>query len=158
MEDRHATLHHLSSILGSHMFTSGKITAFIRTARVARLATADAKGQPHVIPICYVFDGKEFFSPIDEKPKQTPPTKLKRLRNITENSKISLVIDRYDENWRHLAYVLVTGEARIVLSGTKHASAVKRLRAKYAQYRRMAIHERPMIVITPRQLKSWGEL
>ena len=140
------------------MFTSGKITAFIRTARVARLATADAKGQPHVIPICYVFDGKEFFSPIDEKPKQIPPTKLKRLRNIGENSKVSLVIDRYDENWRQLAYVLVTGKARIVLRGTKHASAVKRLREKYPQYRRMAIGERPMIVIRPERLKSWGSL
>jgi PPOX class probable F420-dependent enzyme len=134
------------------------VAAFIRTARVAHLATADSKGQPLVVPVCFVFDGKEFFSPIDEKPKQTPPTKLKRLRNITENSKISLVIDRYDEEWRRLAYVLVAGKARVVLRGTKHASAVKRLRAKYAQYRRMAIHERPMIVITPRQLKSWGSL
>jgi PPOX class probable F420-dependent enzyme len=134
------------------------VAAFIRTARVAHLATADAKGQPHVIPICYVFDGKEFFSPIDEKPKRIPPAQLKRLRNITENSKVSLVIDRYGENWRHLAYALVTGKARIVFRGAKHASAVKRLRAKYAQYRQMAIDERPMIVIRPERLKSWGSL
>ena len=134
------------------------VAAFIRTARVAHLATADAKGQPHVIPICFVFDGKEFFSPVDEKPKQTPPTQLKRLRNITENSKVSLVIDRYGENWRHLAYALVTGKARIVFRGAKHASAVKRLRAKYPQYRQMAIDERPMIVIRSERLKSWGSL
>jgi len=57
---------------------SRKTVAFIRAARLAHLATADAKGQPHVIPICFVFDGKEFYSPIDEKPKRTAPMKLKR--------------------------------------------------------------------------------
>lgn len=65
---------------------------FIRTARVAHLATADAKRQPLVIPICFVFDGKEFFSPIDEKPKRLAPQKLRRLQNIEQNSRVSLVI------------------------------------------------------------------
>ncbi|HEY6363766.1 MAG TPA: pyridoxamine 5'-phosphate oxidase family protein, partial [Candidatus Binatia bacterium] len=64
----------------------------IRAARVAHLATADSGGQPLVIPICFVFDGKEFFSPIDEKPKRIAPRKLKRLRNIEENPQVSLVI------------------------------------------------------------------
>ena len=65
------------------------VSAFIRAARVAHLATVDRDGQPLVIPICFAFDGKEFFSPIDEKPKQISPHKLKRLRNIAENPKVS---------------------------------------------------------------------
>ncbi|HEX2227101.1 MAG TPA: pyridoxamine 5'-phosphate oxidase family protein, partial [Candidatus Binatia bacterium] len=69
----------------------------IRSARIAHLATADASGRPHVIPICFVFDGKDFYSPIDEKPKRTAPSKLKRLRNIRENPQVALVIDRYSE-------------------------------------------------------------
>src|SRR5437773_894777 len=132
--------------------------AFIRAARVAHLATADAKGQPHVIPICFVFDGKELFSPIDEKPKRTAPMKLKRLRNITENPNVSLVIDRYDEDWSKLAYVLITGKAKVLFRGKKHERAVKSLRSKYSQYRRMAIDERPMIVITPTRFRCWGFL
>ena len=44
--------------------------AYFRSARTAHLATADKSGQPHVIPICFVFDGKHFYSPIDEKPKR----------------------------------------------------------------------------------------
>ena len=71
----------------------------IRSARVAHLATADAHGQPHVVPICFIFDGKNFYSPIDEKPKRVTASKLKRLRNIRENPQVALVIDRYDENW-----------------------------------------------------------
>ncbi|HZH85504.1 MAG TPA: pyridoxamine 5'-phosphate oxidase family protein, partial [Phototrophicaceae bacterium] len=94
-----------------------KILSFIRAARIAHLATADRSGQPHAVPICFVFDDKYFYSPIDEKPKRTAPAKLKRLRNIAENPQVSLVIDHYDENWSKLAYVLITGAARIMQRG-----------------------------------------
>jgi len=135
-----------------------KITAFIRSARVAHLATAGANGQPLVIPICFAFDGKEFFSPIDEKAKRLSPERLKRLRNIRENSQVSLVIDRYDEDWKKLAYVLVSAQARILLTGQKHRRAVSLLRRKYRQYRSMAIDQRPVIVIRPLPVKVWGNI
>jgi coenzyme F420-0:L-glutamate ligase / coenzyme F420-1:gamma-L-glutamate ligase len=134
------------------------VAAFLRAARVAHLATADAGGQPLVIPICFVFDGKELFSPIDEKPKRVSPQRLKRLRNIEENSQVSLVIDRYDEDWRKLGYILVSGRARILLTGQKHRRAVSLLRRKYRQYHSMAIDQRPMIVIKPLSVKVWGHL
>jgi PPOX class probable F420-dependent enzyme len=135
---------------------TNKEKAFVRAARVAHLATADASGQPLVIPICFAFDGKEFFSPIDEKPKRT--TRLKRVRNIEENPKVSLIIDRYDEDWHRLAYLLIRGTAKILLRGQRHRKGVYLLRRKYPQYRSMAINDRPMIVIIPKQLTSWGEL
>ena len=135
-----------------------RASRLIRSARVAHLATSDKSGQPHVVPICFVYDGKCLYSPIDEKPKRTVPSKLKRLKNIRENPKISLVIDYYDEDWRKLSYVLVFGKARIVQSGEKHRRAVKLLRQKYRQYRAMAIHLRPLIVITPKRVVGWGTL
>jgi PPOX class probable F420-dependent enzyme len=130
----------------------------VRVARVAHLATADAAGQPLVIPICFAFDGKEFFSPIDEKPKRLSPQRLRRLRNIEENPQVSLVIDRYDEDWQNLAYVLVSGRAKILLTGQKHRRSVSLLRRKYRQYHSMAIEERPMIVIRPLRVKVWGNM
>ena len=130
----------------------------LRSVRTAHLATSEKSGQPHVVPICFVSDGKHFYSPIDEKPKRAAPTKLKRLRNIRENPNVALVIDHYDEDWRKLAYVLVFGKARILQSGEKHRRAVKLLRKKYPQYRTMAIQERPMIVIAPKRIVSWGRL
>lgn len=134
---------------------SARARRLIRSARVAHLATADAHGKPHVIPICFVFDGKQFFSPIDEKPKRAAPAKLKRLKNIAENPNVALVIDHYDEDWSKLAYVLIFGKARVLGSGKIHRQAVKLLRRKYSQYRRMAIDERPLIVITPKRIKTW---
>ena len=132
------------------------VTRFVRSARVAHLATADARGMPHVIPICFVFDGKNFYSPIDEKPKRTVPRKLKRLRNIKENPQVALVIDRYDENWTKLAYILIMGKARVLVSGAKHRKAVHLLRRKYSQYRKMRIDRVPMILIGPTRTTSWG--
>ena len=128
----------------------------IRSARIAHLATADQFGQPHVVPICFAFDGKYFYSPIDEKPKRTAPTKLKRLRNIRENPQVSLVIDHYDEDWSKLCYVLITGTARIMQRGESHRRAVMLLRKKYSQYRRMQIDTRPIIVITPKRITFWA--
>jgi PPOX class probable F420-dependent enzyme len=140
------------------MSLAKKQLAFIRSARIAHLATADAGGQPHVIPICFVFDGTSFYSPIDEKPKSRAPLKLKRVRNIEENPQVSLVIDRYDEDWTRLAYVLVFGKAQIMLRGKKHEQAVRLLRKKYLQYRSMAIDSRAMIVVKPTRWTAWGAL
>jgi coenzyme F420-0:L-glutamate ligase / coenzyme F420-1:gamma-L-glutamate ligase len=140
----------------SHL--SPSILRFIRVARLAHLASAGLNGQPHVIPICFVFDGKYFYSPIDEKPKRTAPAKLKRVINIQANPQVTLVIDRYSEDWQHLAYVLISGKAKILYRGAAHAEAVRRLRRKYPQYRQMAIHSRPMIQIRPVRWIFWGNL
>lgn len=125
----------------------------IRSARLAHLATADKSGQPHVIPICFAFDGKYFYSPIDEKSKRT--NKLKRLKNIADNPNVALVIDHYEEDWRKLGYVLVFGRARVLRSGNIYQRAVKLLRRKYSQYRRMGIDTRPTIVVKPNRMLTW---
>ena len=130
----------------------------IRSARIAHLATADAHGCPHVIPICFVFDGNYFYSPIDEKPKRTAPEKLKRVKNIRENAQVALVVDHYDEDWRKLSYVLVSGKARVLLSGASHRKAVTLLRRKYSQYRKMRIDRLPIILIRPTRMTSWGAI
>jgi PPOX class probable F420-dependent enzyme len=135
---------------------SRKEATFIRSARVAHLASADLADHTHVIPICFIFDGKDFYSPIDEKPKRAKPKNLKRLKNISENPQVSLVIDHYDDDWRKLVYVLVHGKARILMRGVKHKRAVRLLRRKYPQYRAMALDGRPMILITPKRFQSWS--
>jgi PPOX class probable F420-dependent enzyme len=125
---------------------------------VAHLATADRSGRPHVVPICYAFDGRALYSPIDEKPKKNPPLLLKRVRNIRANPQVSVVIDRYDEDWQRLAYVLIAGRAQILLKGARHKRVVALLRKKYPQYREMRLEGRPVIQITPIRWSLWGKL
>jgi PPOX class probable F420-dependent enzyme len=132
---------------------------FIRSHRVARLATVSVEGQPAVVPICYVFDGETVYTPIDEKPKRVDAGLLKRVRNIKANANVALVVDDYSENWSELVYVLISGGAEIILPGddaSEHARAVALLREKYTQYRSMSIDERPIIKIKPARFKRWA--
>ena len=123
--------------------------------RVGRLATADAQGQPHVIPIVFATDGRLLYTPLDEKPKRVAPSQLKRVRNLMENPKVALVVDDYDEDWTRLEWVLVKGTGNVVEKGEAHAAGVRLLEDKYPQYEKMPLKDRPLIVITPTHVTSW---
>ncbi len=136
-----------------------KQASFLVRQRVARLATASGSGEPHAIPVCFAFDGRQIHIALDEKPKNVPPTRLKRVRNILENPNIAFVADRYSEDWNLLAYVMVRGRAGLVEPGTEeHATAIRLLRGKYHQYEQMRIEENPVISISPERVASWGAL
>jgi len=129
----------------------------LRRARVGRLATADQRGHPYVIPICFVFDGRAIYSALDEKPKRVAARRLRRVRNIEVNPTAALVVDAYREDWRRLWYVLVLGPAAVIAAGTpEHLRAVGLLRRKYRQYRRMRLEDRPVLRISPRRVVSWS--
>ena len=133
--------------------------AFLVRQRVARLATAGEEGEPHVVPVCFAYTPGSIYIALDEKPKDVPPTHLKRVRNILENPQVALVADRYAEDWDLLAFVMVRGQAKLVEPGTEeHAAAVRLLRGKYHQYERMKIEENPVISIRPERAASWGAL
>lgn len=129
----------------------------LRRARVGRLATADGRGRPHVVPICFAYDGRAVYSAIDEKPKRTAPARLRRVRNIEINPAAALVVDAYREDWRRLWYVLVLGEAAVLQPGTReHLRAVRLLRHKYRQYGRMRLEDRPVLRLAPQRIVSWS--
>ena len=137
---------------------TARTAALIQSSRVAHLATADANGAPHLIPICFAFDGERFYSALDRKPKRTSPTRLKRVRNILSNPNVALVIDHYEEEWRRLWYVLITGVAQLIHEGEEHRQAVVYLKEKYPQYRDMDIDRTPVIRITASRITCWGNV
>jgi PPOX class probable F420-dependent enzyme len=131
--------------------------AFAQGQRAARLATSDAEGHPYVVPVCYACDGARFFTPLDEKPKRADDRQLARVRNIQARGEAALLIDRYEDDWSRLGYLLVRGRAELVdAEHPDHASALALLRVRYPQYRAMALEERPVIMLTPERVTSWG--
>lgn len=125
---------------------------------MARLATADADGQPHVVPICYaLIDGKVCFT-IDQKPKRQAGRNLKRLANIQANPKAALVVDRYDKDWSKLGWVMIQGAAGLLASGKEHGLAQARLRERYPQLVAMHIARLPVVTIRIDRVMSWGQL
>ena len=130
---------------------------FCERSRVARLATADAKGVPHLVPVCHAVIGESLYITIDEKPKRTD-IPLKRLRNIAENPEAAVTLDRWDEDWTRLAWVMLRGRADVLADGEEHDRAQDRLRERYPQYRSMDIAPLPVIALRIRRVTSWGDL
>ena len=130
---------------------------FVNRARVARLATADAKGAPHLVPVCFVVEGTSLYITVDEKPKRTD-IPLKRIRNIQENPAVAVTIDRWDEDWSRLAWVMLRGRAEVLEDGAEHARAQALLREKYPQYRTMAIDGLPVIALRIGRVLGWGDM
>src|SRR2546428_5952603 len=107
---------------------------FVSTARVARLGTADASGRPLVVPVCYAFDGQRWYSAIDGKPKRAAGGELKRLGNIRENPRGSVLVDHYDDDWRRLRYVIIRGAAELPPPGPGHTHPPDPLTPQEPQY------------------------
>ena len=132
----------------------------LRSGRVARLATCDAEGRPHVVPVCYAYDGRTFYTPIDRKPKRVSGERLARIRNIRASPDVALLVDQYDEDWERLWYILVRGRAEILTAGEEHAEALRQLSEKYLQYSSGPLLPAGSLVIriTPVEIISWGRL
>lgn len=125
----------------------------LAAARVARLATVSADGEPHVVPVTFAVNGDVLVFAVDHKPKTS--TALQRLRNIGANPQVSVLADEYHENWHHLWWARADGTATILPAGSAEAAhAGEWLCAKYHQYR-----ERPpsgeAVQIEVRRWSGW---
>lgn len=136
---------------------SEELRNFIESQRVARLATVDERARPHIVPVCFALDRDVLYTPIDEKPKRGEARSLRRLRNIASNPHVQVLFDLYDDvDWTCLRYVQLRGAARIIEAGEEHRRAIALLRARYAQYRTMALAERSMIAVDIERLVDWS--
>ena len=128
--------------------------AFLREARVGRLATVDAGGRPLVLPVCFAFEDDAIYSAVDDKPKRT--RELRRLRNVAQNPHVSLVVDEWSEDWARLRWVIVEGEADVLRDGAEVGRAVDLLVAKYPQYRTMDLRTQAAVLrVRVGRLLAW---
>ena len=139
------------------MLTTGQST-FLNTQRVARLATADKVGAPHIVPVCYALDGATVYVALDAKPKRVAPLRLKRVRNIAENAEVSLLADRYRDDWSQLGWVRLDGRAEVLLQGPEQAEAHRLLRLRYPQYESVLPEDAPVLSVRVHRVASWGDL
>jgi PPOX class probable F420-dependent enzyme len=133
--------------------TPGEARQRFGQSRVAYLATADAAGVPHLVPITFALAGDVIVSAVDAKPKRGSP--LRRIANITVNPRVSVLVDRYDEDWDRLWWVRADGVARVVIGGAEFDDSMARLRERYPQYRAVGIVG-PVIVIQVDRWSGWS--
>jgi PPOX class probable F420-dependent enzyme len=121
------------------------------SARCVRLATADAAGKPHIVPLVFALDGDTIYSAVDPKPKRT--TDLKRLRNVAANPQVSLLADHYvDDDWDVLWWARADGTGRVLEQSER---ARELLRERYAQYAD-APPEGPVLEVTVERWSGWA--
>jgi PPOX class probable F420-dependent enzyme len=134
---------------------AGEARARFAAKRVARLATADFSGQPHLVAICFALAGDVAYTAIDHKPKAT--MNLRRLRNIMMNSRVSLLADHYeDDDWARLWWVRADGSARQLDAGEpEHERAVELLVERYRQYREQP-PAGPVIAVDVERWVGWA--
>jgi PPOX class probable F420-dependent enzyme len=123
-------------------------------ARVARLATVTANGEPHVVPCCFAVEGDRLYTAVDDvKAKSTQS--LRRLGNVAAHARASVLVDHYAEDWQSLWWVRMDGAARVAGLGTReHATAVELLASKYDQYR-LRPPPGPAIVVEVDTWRAW---
>jgi len=134
-----------------------KTKALIKGAKVARLATVDQKSHPHVVPVVFVFHENSFFIPLDEKVKTVNARKLKRVKNIEKNPNVTLLIDKYQNDWKKLFFLMIHGKATLTdVKNSKIMDKVhKLLISKYPQYKKIGIGN-SCIKINPQRIIHWG--
>ena len=105
----------------------------LTAARVARLATTDPDGRPHLVPIVFALSGDTLYSAVDRKPKRS--TVLRRIENARVRPDVTVLVDHYDEDWGQLWWIRLRGLARVLDEGDERQRALALLQEKYAQYR-----------------------
>lgn len=121
-------------------------------APVARLATVAPDGGPHLVPVVFALRDDVVYTAVDAKPKTTQ--RLRRLANIEQNPRVSLLVDHYADDWARLWWVRVDGIALIHREGNALQAGYDLLRAKYRQYQSVPLNG-PVIAVAVRRWSSW---
>ena len=121
-------------------------------ARVARLATLDPDGRPHLVPVVFVLDGDTVYTAVDAKPKRT--NVLKRIENARRRPDATVLVDHYDEQWSRLWWVRLRCRARVLDDGAEAERALLLLIEKYEQYRAQP-PVAPVLALDIVEWRSW---
>jgi PPOX class probable F420-dependent enzyme len=126
-------------------------------ARRATLATIGDDGRPRLVPICFVVVDDVVWSPLDEKPKAVRDVRdLARVRDIMARPDVSLLVDRWSEDWSELAWMRIGGRARLVEPEAVPPAVIAALRAKHPQYRDHDLEHRPALRIEVANMVGWS--
>ena len=120
---------------------------------MARLATTDPDGRPHLVPIVFAVEGDTLYSAVDRKPKRS--TTLRRIENARARPEVTVLVDHYEDDWRQLWWIRLRGRARVLDDGGEWAHALELLAEKYPQYRDEP-PEGPVLAVDIAEARAWS--
>jgi len=119
---------------------------------VARLATTDPDGRPHLVPIVFAAEAGTLYTAVDSKPKRS--RRLRRIENARARPDVTVLVDHYEDDWSRLWWVRLRGRARVLGAGPERDRALALLAAKYPQYRREP-PPGPVLAVDVVEVRSW---
>jgi PPOX class probable F420-dependent enzyme len=122
-------------------------------SRVAHLATTDPDGRPHLVPIVFALEGDTLYTAVDAKPKRS--RRLRRIENARERPQVTVLVDRYAEDWSRLWWIRLRGRARVLDGGDEAERALALLVDKYEQYSE-APPTTPVLAIDVGEWRGWS--
>jgi PPOX class probable F420-dependent enzyme len=125
----------------------------LTAARVARLATTDPDGRPHLVPIVFALEGDTLYSAVDRKPKRS--SKLRRIENARSRPDVTILVDHYDDDWGRLWWIRLRGHARVLDDGEERDRALALLQEKYPQYRTEP-PDGPVLAVDINDVREWS--
>jgi PPOX class probable F420-dependent enzyme len=125
----------------------------LTSARVARLATTDPDGRPHLVPIVFAIDGDTVYTAVDRKPKRSRT--LRRIENARARPDVTILVDRYDEDWSQLWWIRLRGRARVLDAGDERQRALQLLAEKYPQYEDEP-PDGPVLAVEVTETRAWS--
>lgn len=120
------------------------IKEYVAAAPVCRIGTVRADGEPHVIPVCPVFDGDQTVF-IDIGRRSTTALALQREPRIT------VLIDDYSDDWTKLRKVILRCSASEV-RGHERKKAWELIRTKFPQH--TAVGWKPRLTMAL-EIREW---
>lgn len=120
---------------------------------MARLATTDGDGRPHLVPIVFALDGETLYSAVDSKPKRS--RRLRRIENARARPDVTVLVDHYDDDWSRLWWIRLRGRARVLDEGEEHDRALALLAEKYPQYRAEPPGG-PVLAVDVVEVRTWS--
>jgi PPOX class probable F420-dependent enzyme len=135
------------------MHDESLLRRLVAESRVARLATVDPDGRPHLVPIVFALSGDTLYSAVDSKPKRSRT--LRRIENARGRPAVTVLVDHYEEDWTRLWWLRLRGLARVLDDGDEAKRALALLAEKYEPYRRDPPAP-PVLAIDVEEWRGWG--
>lgn len=135
------------------------LEGILNASPVGVLSTYSENGI-HAVPIVFALVDGVLWSPVDGKPKSS--AHLKRLDNLSQNNRFTLLLDHYADDWNELWWISLEGSAEIVNLDERHTELSNRLKAallqKYPQYKVVPLFSanNTLIKLTGHETRAWA--
>lgn len=98
------------------------MSKFFNSQKILRLATIDKSGNPHIVPVWYMYQNRKIYIGTNAE--------TQKAKNIKKNSKVAYCVD-VGINSPDIIGVMGVGKAKLILQKTRVKTIAKKILRRY---------------------------